>query len=176
MDRDVEIIRSSDIHDIERRIGAATEEGRPWIYREVQNPIWINCIIAVTIIVFYVGAILTPEKVVPFIIGSFCVVLLGGLRMSVGPQSVQVRLGIFDIPVLTLKMEDIEQVSVHQFSPLAYFGGYGIGFNIQMKAYYFRGNRGVKLTSKRSKQYLVGSDNPEVLAEVIRIARRTAGY
>jgi hypothetical protein len=176
VDRQVEIIQSSNIRDIEKRIGAATEEGRPWVYREAQNPTWINFIIAATIIVFYVGAILTPEKVVPVIVGSFCVVLLGGLRMSVSPQRVQVRLGIFEIPILTLKIEDIEQVDVHQFSPLANFGGWGIRINRQMKAYYYRGNRGVKLTSKRSKQYLIGSDNPEVLAEVIRIARRMAGY
>ena len=175
MDRDVEIIRSSDIRDIERRIGAATEEGRPWVYREAQNPVLMNVTIAITIIVLYVGAIITPEKLVPVIVGSFCVVLLGGLRMSVSPQSVQVRLGIFDIPVLTLKIDDIEQVNVHQFSPLANFGGWGIRINRQMKAYFYRGNRGVKLTSRRSKQYLIGSDNPEVLAEVIRIARLMAG-
>ncbi|MCE5321859.1 hypothetical protein LLG46_00930 [bacterium] len=176
MDRQVEVIESSDIQDIERRIGAATEEGRNWTYREVQSPVWINFIISITIVVFYAGAVFTPEKVLPVIIGSFCIALLGGLRIRVSSKSVQVRLGIFDIPLLTLKMEDIEQVDVHRLPPLVNIGDWKIHLCRQMKTYCLCGKRGVKLTSTRSKQYLIGSDNPELLAEVIRIARRMTGY
>lgn len=65
-------------------------------------------------------------------------------------------------------MDDIATVEVHEFSPLKDFGGYGIRFNREMKAYYLHGTRGVKITVNGGKKYLIGSDRPEQLSTVIR--------
>jgi hypothetical protein len=110
-----------------------------------------------------------------FVLAALPVVFYGGLRVSVTPERVRVRLGFLGIPLLTLKIIDLAEVQVHQFSPLADFGGYGIRFNAQIKAYFLRGNRGVKLTTVRGKNYLIGSDRPERLSAVIQIAKRLAG-
>jgi hypothetical protein len=67
-----------------------------------------------------------------------------------------------------LPMDDIAAVEVHEFSPLKDFGGYGIRFNREMKAYYLRGTRDVKITVNGGKKYLIDSDRPEQLSTVIR--------
>jgi len=36
-----------------------------------------------------------------------------------------------------------------------------------MKAYFLKGDRGVKITTRAGKKYLIGSDHPERLAVVI---------
>ncbi len=65
-------------------------------------------------------------------------------------------------------MDDIAAVEIHEFSLLKDFGGYGIRFNREMKAYYLHGTRGVKITVNGGKKYLIGSDRPEQLSTVIR--------
>lgn len=71
------------------------------------------------------------------------------------------------IKVLKLRTDAITGVETHEFASLKDFGGYGIRFNSEMKAYYLRGTRGVKLTDSNGKKYLIGSDNAERLATVI---------
>ena len=62
----------------------------------------------------------------------------------------------------------IAEAGLHEFAPLKDFGGYGIRFNREMKAYYLRGTRGVLLTTTGGKKYLVGSDHPERLLAVLQ--------
>ena len=103
------------------------------------------------------------------------VIPYGGLRTLVTRHEITVRFGILGIRVLRLKMEDITVVEMHEFAPLKDFGGYGIRFNREMKAYYLRGNRGVKLTVTGGKKYLIGSDFPERLGTVIGAVSSTPG-
>ncbi|MHB9037922.1 MAG: hypothetical protein ACYC64_14790 [Armatimonadota bacterium] len=171
---------SEDANELEVRLNAAIEGGRQWVYRDLQNPAWMDWAMLATAATMVTGAVLTfsesPWVSLSLIIfAALSLLLLGGLRMIVTSERVEVRLGFTGMRVLTLNVDEIESVDIHQFSPLLDFGGYGIRFNLEMKAYYFRGNRGVKLTTTRGKQYLIGSDRPESLAAVIRIARGMVG-
>ena len=76
-------------------------------------------------------------------------------------------MGLLGIRLLRMKTSDIASADLHNFSPLRDFGGYGIRFNKEMKAYFLNGERGVKITTRAGKKYLVGSDHPERLAAVI---------
>lgn len=91
-----------------------------------------------------------------------------GITITVTPEEIQVRLETLKAKVLTLKVDEIAEVSVLTFSPIADFGGWGIRANLKMKGYYWRGNKGALLTMKNGKKYLIGSDNAERLAAVIR--------
>ncbi len=73
--------------------------------------------------------------------------------------------------VLRLNTAEVTSAELHQFSPLKDFGGYGVRFNREMKAFYLRGDRGVKITMTNGKKYLIGSDTPENLLAVIRAVR-----
>lgn len=172
--------RPEDTSGLEAEIGAFTEEGRPWSYSDVQNPAWMGWLIAGAAAFMLFAAIMAYAQS-PWL--SLLVVLLaaalilpyGGLRTTVNPERLIVRMGIWGIRLLNLPLSQIADARLHQFSPLREFGGYGIRFNREMKAYFFSGNRGVLITTSEGKKYLIGSDHPEKLEAVIRVATRMAG-
>jgi hypothetical protein len=91
----------------------------------------------------------------------------GGLRTVVTAKELSVRLGMTGISIFRIGMDQVTAAEVHEFSPLKDFGGYGIRINSEMQAFYFKGNKGVKLTRSDGKKFLVGSDKAETLATVI---------
>ena len=103
-----------------------------------------------------------------FVIGLAMMIFYGGMRAVANREYVTVRFGIFGMRVLRIPIADIKEVNVHEFSALRDFGGMGIRFNGQMKAYFLRGSRGVKITTLNEKQYLIGSDHPEELNAVMK--------
>ena len=101
------------------------------------------------------------------LVGIALTLIYGGFRTLVTREAVTLRMGLLGIRLLRLKTSDIASADLHNFSPLKDFGGYGIRFNKEMKAYFLKGDRGVKITTRAGKKYLVGSDHPERLAAVI---------
>lgn len=169
-----------DTRRLELEIGAFVEEGKPWVYWETQNPGWMNWIIVAAVVAMLSGAwssyLISPVSAVPPAVFALLIIMLyGGMRTAVTPDRIYVKVGLLGIPLLKLRLAELAEVKVHEFSPLREFGGYGIRFNRQMKAYFFRGNVGVLVTTDRDKKYLIGSDHPERLAAVVETARRMAG-
>lgn len=97
----------------------------------------------------------------------------GGIRVLVTREQITVTLGLLGLKLLSLPLGEVAEARVHKFSPLKDFGGYGIRFNREMKAYFLRGNTGVKLTTRVGKKYLIGSDTPEKLEAAIRVSQAT---
>lgn len=95
-------------------------------------------------------------------------VVFHGMITTVTLEHVTVRLEIVKIRLLKLNAADIVDVEFYRFSPIADFGGWGIRFGKKIKGYYWRGNTGALITMKNGKKYLVGSDNANNLAAVIR--------
>lgn len=175
-----ESYQPEDTGRLEAEIGAYLEEGKPWVYWENQNPAWLTWVVVVSTAYMFFGAGQAYSKsptIAAFVLlpALLLFALYGGLRVIVSPVRLQVRLGVFGIPVLKIWLRDVTEVKLHEFSPLKDFGGYGIRVNREMKAYYMRGNRGALVTTSSGKKYLVGSDHPERLAAVLDVARRMAG-
>ena len=66
-----------------------------------------------------------------------------------------------------LSLREITTAEAATYSPIAEYGGWGIrgwGRNIALNA---RGNRGVRLTLRDGRRVLVGSQQPEELAEAL---------
>lgn len=168
-----EAVATEDATALKEKLTERFRAGQPATYWEAQDPWWMNLVIFATSILLLIGAVSTWRvilwsAVIQLVIALGIFVLYGGLRITVTQQKLSVRLGIFGLRLLILKKEQIAEIEVHQFSPLADFGGYGIRMNRQMVAFYFRGNRGVKVTTDRGKRYLLGSDHPDRLAAVLR--------
>jgi len=151
-----------------------------WTYWESQNPWWIS-VVAIGVAVFvlvdagvmYAATHSTLGVAGMTLIALLCVGLYGGFRITVTREALTVRLGIFGIRLLRLPLTEIGSVETREFFPLKDFGGYGIRFNREMKAYFLRGNVGVLITDIRGKKTLIGSDNPERLVAVIEAAKQT---
>jgi len=166
--------------DLTTEIASHQLAGARWAYWEAQNPAYVTVLVVGVSALLLVGAWQVWEHLTPWlapelvIAAGFLALCYGGLRTSVTAQAVQVRLGMLGIRLMQVPTGEVEEVTVHAFSPLADFGGWGIRMNREMRAFFFRGERGVKLRTKDGRQFLIGSDHPERLAAAIRAASRPA--
>ena len=163
-----------DVSQVKAEVSTILKSGQPLAYWEVQNPAYSSALAVIVPILMVVVAVSAWSEV-PWLsilialIGLALTTIYGGFRTSVTRNALTIRMGIWGIRLLKLKTTDISSVEVHSYSPLRDFGGYGIRFNKEMKAYFLRGNRGVKITTPAGKKYLIGSDHPERLAAAIDI-------
>lgn len=144
----------------------------PFVYWDYQNPAYITLLTVSLPLVMFAAAVFVWYSqpwvtVLLTIVGIIMVAPYGGLRTLVNTREITVRFGIPGFRVLRLKTADIAAAELREFAPLRDFGGYGIRFNRDMKAYFMRGTRGVLLTAVGGKKYLIGSDQPERLLTVI---------
>jgi hypothetical protein len=144
----------------------------PLVYWDYQNPPYISVLTIIIPLIMLGSGILTwfsqpALSILLFVVAILMVTPYGGLRVLVTRHDVTIRFGILGFRVLRLKMKDIVGIEKHEFAPIRDFGGYGIRFNREMKAYYMRGNSGVKITTSDGKKYLIGSDNVDRLATII---------
>ncbi len=143
------------------------------MFWQSQNPGYITLMTIALPIILMISAVLSLGTslwvaIVLLTVGLLLAVMYGGQRTLVTHQGVSVRLGVFGIRLLSLSMPEIIKIEKHSFSPLKDFGGYGIRFNREMKAFFLRGNRGVKLTRSDGKVFLIGSDHPDQLEAAIK--------
>jgi membrane protein YdbS with pleckstrin-like domain len=152
------------------------QAGQPLSYWESQSPPYAGVLAVIVPLVLIIAAVFTWAAL-PWLSVLLAVIALGiistygGFRTQVTRDTVTIRMGLLGIKLLQLKMADIAGVEVHAFSPLRDFGGYGIRFNREMQAYYLQGDRGVKITARDGRKYLIGSDRPEHLAAIITSVR-----
>jgi hypothetical protein len=152
----------------------------PFVYWDYQNPFYISLLTLVLPLILLIAAVLTwfSEPWASLLLGVVGILLIiphGGQRTIVTRSDVTVHWGILGFKVLRLKNADFALVEIHEFSPLKDFGGYGIRFNREMKAYFLRGTKGVKLTTNEGKKYLIGSDNADRLIAVINAVSLASG-
>jgi hypothetical protein len=67
------------------------------------------------------------------------------------------------------RIQGIQHVKVHEFSPLTDYGGWGIRYGNTGKAYIVQGNRGVLLGLNAGKALLIGSQHPDELEQAISV-------
>jgi uncharacterized membrane protein len=161
-----------DVSQVKAEVTRIVKSGQPLVYWEVQNPVYSR-VLAVVVPLLMVVVAATAWSEVPWfsvliaLVGIALALIYGGFRTVVTREAVVVRMGILGIRLLKLKTSDITLAELHSFAPLKDFGGYGIRFNKEMKAYFLKGDRGVKITTRAGKKYLIGSDHPERLGTVI---------
>ncbi|MBM3176129.1 MAG: DUF1648 domain-containing protein [Chloroflexi bacterium] len=161
-----------DMGQVKVEVSRIVKAGQPLFYWEVQNPTYSR-VLAVVVPLLMVVVAVTAWTEVPWfsvimaLVGIALALIYGGFRTIVTREAVMVRMGLLGIRLLRLKTSDITSVELHSFSPLKDFGGYGIRFNREMKAYFLKGDRGAKITARTGKKYLIGSDHPERLTTVI---------
>lgn len=164
-----------DLSQVKTEVARIVRTGQPLVYWEVQNPVYSRVLAVVVPILMIIVAVTAWAEVPWFsllmaLVAIGLALIYGGFRTIVTRETVTVRMGLLGFRLLRLRMSDIASAEVHPFSPLKDFGGYGIRFNREMRAYILKGDRGVKVATRAGKKYLIGSDHPERLASVISTA------
>jgi hypothetical protein len=159
---------------LKEELSQRLQDNSPFVFWDYQNPGYVSVLTTVLPLVMMAAAAFSWFSqpwlaVLLAIVGAIQIIPYGGQRTLVTRQDITVRWGIAGLRVLRLKMPEVAGFEMHEFAPLRDFGGYGIRFNREMKAYFLRGTRGVKLAMKDGKQYLIGSDRPERLITVLQV-------
>ena len=166
-------VSAQDDRELLKEIAAKLKDKSGFVYWDSQNPAYIYLLTILVPLIMFVSGIsmwaYSPWFTAIFVvIGILMILPFGGLRTIVTAKELSIRLGMTGIRVFHIGMDQIAAVEIHAFSPLRDFGGYGIRVNSEMQAFYFKGNTGVKLTRSDGKKFLVGSDNTERLATIIK--------
>jgi len=56
---------------------------------------------------------------------------------------------------------EIKSYEVTEYKPIREYGGWGIRYRLNGKAYNVYGNKGIQLTFKNNKKLLIGTQKPE---------------
>jgi hypothetical protein len=156
-------------------------------FREVQRfgQIWIWLLVGLVTGVAWYGAIIQLVYKKPFgdkpapdslmvviwvVFGVGFPLLFYSIRLvtEVRPDGVYVRFVPLHRSFHKISSADIQSCEVVTYRPLRDYGGYGIRYGIQGKAYNVSGNRGVRLHLKDKKPLLIGSQSAEQLAAAVR--------
>lgn len=88
------------------------------------------------------------------------------LKTTIDRQGIQYQ--FFPLPRKTIFWHDISQCYVRTYSPLKEYGGWGIRFGLNGKAYNIKGNKGIQLVLKSGKKILIGTQNETEAERVIQ--------
>lgn len=68
---------------------------------------------------------------------------------------------------------DIKQYEIKKYNPFWEYGGYGIRYSFQGKAYNVSGNIGIEFELNNGKRILIGTQDPEKFMKAINEARES---
>jgi hypothetical protein len=96
---------------------------------------------------------------------------IAALNTEVRADGLYVKFFPFHWSFQRIPLENLKGIAVTTYRPILDYGGWGIRYGIAGKAYNVSGNRGVKLTFFKGRSLLIGSQQPEELAEALEAFR-----
>lgn len=150
------------------------KRGETIVFWDVQNPRYVAWLsIGVPLILWASAGFLVRESVWPamlnVVIGLLLLFFYGGQRTRVSRDGITIRYGLTGIRIFRCRFDEIADIRIRSFAPLAEFGGYGIRARRGITAYFLAGGEGVQLNLRNRRSALIGSSNPMRLASAIEM-------
>jgi hypothetical protein len=97
--------------------------------------------------------------------------LLSSLKLytRMDAMGVHFRMKPFHFKEQTIAWEDIDQIHVRKYSPILEYGGWGMRYDRNGKAFNVRGNYGIQIVKKNGKKVLIGTQRPEDAARQLSV-------
>jgi hypothetical protein len=86
------------------------------------------------------------------------------LRIRVNNDGLHYQFFPFHLKYFSIKIEEIEKIEAMKYKPISQYGGWGIKYGFNGKAYNVSGNLGVKVFLKNGSNIMFGSQNYKSLA------------
>ena len=108
------------------------------------------------------------------IITGLASLFLGWLRLTtqIRQDGIYVRYRPFQRSLQRYGWEDISRVFIRQYNPLMEYGGWGLRWSRNGRAYNVSGNTGIQIIFKDGSKLLIGTNCPEEVAAVLHRLRR----
>lgn len=145
--------------------------------KEVQriDSLWPLLILAVTLVFNWILYFRLHESNLDFFyISVSTATLLSGilvmtkLTTRIDKDGIYFRLFPFQLRSRRIPWRKIESIEVRKYSPIKEFGGWGLRWSRNGKAYSVRGSEGIQLILKDKKRILIGTQMPEEVKEVVK--------
>lgn len=118
--------------------------------------------------------VLFATFVVAICAGVVALMWFARLVVVVSERALEIRFSPFHLSPREVPLARVSTVEAVTYSPLKW-GGWGIRYSFEGKAYNVSGNQGVVLTFTDGKRLLIGSQRKDELAKAIESARRALG-
>lgn len=132
--------------------------------------VWLWALMGIELMVIMIPLILTgqPLWTIAIAVGVMVMTmaLLGALRLTtrIDEHGVHFRMRVFHWKERTIPWEDIEQIYVRKYSPVAEYGGWGIKGVGKNRAFNVKGNYGIQIVKKDGRRILIGTQRPDEAA------------
>lgn len=110
----------------------------------------------------YTWAIIFPSAITGLI-----VLLFYFLKLETTIDAKGIHYRFFPLPKKIIPWQEIESCYVRTYSPIKEYGGWGIRFGFNGKAYNVKGNKGIQVVTKSGKKILFGTQNETEVQNVI---------
>ncbi len=97
-------------------------------------------------------------------------VLMSSMRMltNIDEEGIHYKLNPLMWKYRTIQWEEVDQIYVRQYSPIAEYGGWGIRYSFRNgKAFNIKGNQGIQIVLKSGKKILIGTQQPEEASRIL---------
>jgi hypothetical protein len=138
-------------------------------FEEVQpfDQIWLWLLMGFEMVIVMIALLTTGQLLWTVAIGlgaiTLTMALFSSLKLMTRIDSVGIhyRMKPFHFKVQTIPWEDIDQVHVRKYSPILEYGGWGMRYGRNGKAFNVRGNYGIQIVKKGGKKLLLGTQHPD---------------
>lgn len=135
----------------------------------------VTAVLIISIILMLKGATTHKDTVISALAGFTLVTILlniflrtARLQTQITSTGILVRYPPFITTYKSYSWQQIKQAYVRTYKPILEFGGWGIRWGLNGKAYNVSGNQGIQLIFSNGKKLLIGTRRPNDAAEALR--------
>jgi len=131
------------------------------------DQVWIWALLGIELLVLLIPLILTAQPWWTLLVCVGAMVLSMALLASfklnsrIDSSGVHYRMKPIHWKEQTIPWEEIDHIFVRKYSPILEYGGWGIRFGRNGRAYNVKGNYGIQIVKKDGKRLLLGTQQPD---------------
>ncbi len=142
------------------------------VYEEEQpfSQLWIWLLMAFEMVIMLIALFQAGQALWTVGLGlgamTMTMAMLASLKLytRIDAIGVHYRMKPFHFREQTIPWEDIDQIHVRKYSPILEYGGWGIRFGRNGKAFNVRGDYGIQIVRKNGKRVLIGTQRQDEVA------------
>lgn len=147
------------------------------VYFEEEQPfnqVWLWALMGAETLLVLLPMVLMKVGIPIIALAAFVMlltlVLMGSLKLKtrIDDEGVHFKMNVIHWKEQTIPWSDIGQIYVRTYSPIKEYGGWGVRYGSQGKAYNVKGNFGIQIVKKNGKRVLIGTQQPDEAAISLR--------
>ncbi len=150
-------------------------------FSEVQriDSIWPLALLTLTLVFNWVLYFISGYKSLNFFYGSMLSITLLitfitilRLHTKINNVGIQYKFFPFHFKWQSISWNEIEKSEIRTYKPIREYGGWGLRYGKQGKAYTIKGKTGLQLYLKTGRKVLIGTNKSEELTQVLRYLKK----